>query len=70
MLATGFESGHLDDMLIKIAEAYEERVGNRAKVLSIVAPLLLMLAIGGMLVYFIITIFAGYLNELNQLLQD
>ncbi len=70
MLATGFESGHLDEMLIKIAETYEDRAANRARVLGIVAPLLLLFAIGAVLVFFIISIFAGYLNEVNQLLQD
>ncbi len=71
MVQTGLESGRLDEMLTKIAEKHEDDAKAKAKVLSVMLPLLVMLLVGAFLVYFIITTFVGgYLQQINDLLGD
>ena len=47
MAAIGEESGALDEMLIKVAEAYEEEVNNSVDALSSLLEPLIIVFIGG-----------------------
>ena len=69
MLATGLESGKLDEMLQHVAAKQEDAAAATAKVLAVLAPVLAMLVIGGLLVYFILSFFLqGYLQPIQELL--
>ncbi len=61
MAAIGEESGSLDDMLIKVAEAYEEEVNNAVDALSsLLEPLIIVfvgVVVGGMVVAMYLPIF-------------
>ncbi len=61
MAAIGEESGSLDDMLIKVAEAYEEEVSNAVDALSsLLEPLIIVfvgIVVGGMVVAMYLPIF-------------
>ncbi len=47
MVATGEESGHLDQMLLRLAEAYDRETTASTKVImSLLAPLLILLVAG------------------------
>ena len=47
MAAIGEESGSLDDMLLKVAQVYEEEVGNAVDALSSLLEPLVIVFIGG-----------------------
>ena len=46
MLAVGEESGSLDEMLLKVAEAYEEEVSNAVDALSSLLEPLIIVIVG------------------------
>lgn len=69
MLQTGAESGRLDQMLLKVAENAEEEAARAIKVLGIVIPIFVMIGIFIWLGFMIISMFSGYIDMLNELLE-
>ena len=68
MIATGVESGHLDEMLDKAAVNAEESARNSIKLLGVILPLLIYFIIAGVIAWGIISVFGGYVNQMKDLL--
>lgn len=65
-IETGCESGRLDEMLLRIAVELEDKAGRAAKLAARVVPFIAMLFIGGLIIYFIISLMGSYINMLNN----
>jgi general secretion pathway protein F len=62
MIGVGEETGRLDEMLIKVAEAYEVNVQTTVKrVVSLLEPLII-LVMGGIVFFIVISILLAILS--------
>jgi general secretion pathway protein F len=62
MIGVGEETGRLDEMLIKVAEAYEANVQTTVKrVVSLLEPLIILI-MGGIVFFIVISILLAILS--------
>ena len=69
MLASGEESGRIDDMLNKVAEYYETESETIVKRIIIILPILVYLVVALYIASIIIRFYTGYLNQINNLFE-
>lgn len=65
---TGEHTGSLDQSLLKLAEVYQERAHTKLKVAAFAYPMLLFFAVAGMVLYIVVSFYAGYLNSILKMI--
>jgi type II secretory pathway component PulF len=64
---TGESTGQLEGNLLKLATQYQEAANRALGVATVIYPMLMFLIVAAGIAYFVISIYAGYLNALGKL---
>lgn len=64
---TGENTGHLDQALIRMSESYQDTANRYLTFTTLLYPSLVFLFVAGMVVYGVLTMYAGYLRMLTKM---
>ena len=67
MVAVGEETGKLDELLLRISEYYDFEVDNAIKKLTVLIEPILLVVLGGMVLFLILSIFMPLLSFYTKL---
>ncbi len=68
MIVVGEETGELENMMVNVADAFDKEVDNSIRrILAVLGPLLL-LSIGGTLIFIVVAIFLGMFSVTNLIM--
>ncbi len=67
MVAIGEETGKLDELLLRVSEYYDFEVDNAIKKLTVLIEPVLLVVLGGMVLFLILSIFVPLLNYYTKL---
>ena len=65
---TGETTGNLDPNLLRLAATHQERADQQLKLAASLYPSLLFFAVAGLVLYIVVSAYAGYLSNLDHLL--
>ena len=67
MIAVGDETGKLDELLLRVSEFYDSEVDNAIKKLTVMIEPILLIVLGGGVLFMILSIFVPLLDFYNKL---
>ena len=67
MIAVGEETGKLDELLLRVSEFYDSEVDNAIKKLTVMIEPILLIVLGGGVLFMILSIFVPLLDFYNKL---